>query len=189
MASMSIRSSLTQSLINPRRRSGHRKSPIHISPAMKSPQIRSILSLHNLNQKSPISSHNLDDWVQETAAEIVRNLRRAPLLVQVHDDGRVEMDAAEKEDWEAVATRWRDGGAPAPDGVMLVEEIREKEEEEERETRIWGIVVQGKGSGRVTGYLLKTCRVGSGCTHFCLTRVRDFSESALSQLNSCWLLN
>ncbi|KAF1893539.1 hypothetical protein Lal_00002029 [Lupinus albus] len=64
-------------------------------------------------------------------------------------------------------------------------------------TRVWGVVVQGKGFGcDPICYLLKTCGVGSGpemglglcSTHFCLVRVNSFKEMVQSQLKNCWLL-
>ncbi|CAL5404749.1 unnamed protein product [Camellia sinensis] len=155
------------------------------------------------NNNGALFSSNLDEWMRDSAAEIVKNLREAPLFVQIYaaNNGgatRLETEKAVAEDWPVVARRWKDGDTPSPDGLILVEELGggdEEEEEEERVTRAWGVVVQGKGveCGPVC-YLLKTSRVvGSGlglcCTHFCLMKVQGFRESALSQLTNCWLLD
>lgn len=57
----------------------------------------------------------------------VRNLRKAPLLVQIYASGdgsaeKVETEKAIAVEWPAVTRRWKDGIAPPPDGVILVEE-------------------------------------------------------------------
>ncbi|KAI8524083.1 hypothetical protein RHMOL_Rhmol13G0121800 [Rhododendron molle] len=142
-------------------------------------------------------SETLDEWMRDSTAEIVRNLRKAPLLVQIYasDDEaaeKVETEKAVADEWPAVTRRWKDGVAAPPDGVILVEELAGDEGGEDG-TRAWGMVVQGKGAacGPVC-YLMKTSRVGSGlglgCTHFCLMKVEGVRESALSQLKNCWLL-
>lgn len=67
---------------------------------------------------------------------------------------------------------------------------------EEDGTKAWGVLVQGKGMGRectrTSCYLLKTCRVNSGLglcgTHFSLVKVKNFRESAFSQIKNSWLL-
>ncbi|OIV98069.1 hypothetical protein TanjilG_09562 [Lupinus angustifolius] len=157
----------------------------------------------------------LDVWMRESVVEIVKNLKEAPLLVQVYTKNKnVEGETStsvttEKkvvvEDWTAVKERWETGETPLPEGVIFVEEIGSDESpengsdevREERTTRVWGIVVQGKGFRcDPICYLLKTCRVGSGpgmgmglcSTHFCLVRVKSFKETVQSQLKNCWLL-
>ncbi|KAJ1429810.1 hypothetical protein SESBI_08217 [Sesbania bispinosa] len=152
----------------------------------------------------------LDQWMRESVVEIVKNLKDAPLLVQVYPKRKGETTtlATEKkvvvEDWAAVKERWEAGEAQLPEGVIFVEEIGGDEAEDggergrgERTTKVWGIVVQGKGVGcGPVCYLLKTNRVGSGpgpgmgicSTHFCLVRVKSFKETAQSQLKNCWLL-
>lgn len=146
----------------------------------------------------------LDRWMKESVVEIVKNLREAPLLVQVYPKLGAAATTTEKrvlvEDWPAVKERWERGEAPMPEGVIFVEELEGDEAEEgggERTTRAWGVVVQGKGVGcGPVCYLLKTCRVGSGpgngigvcSTHFCLVKVKDFRETVQSQLKNCWLL-
>lgn len=147
------------------------------------------------------AQERLDRWMRDSVGEIVKNLREAPLLVQVFSE-RAPVAMEKKvvvEDWAAVKERWEAGEAPMPEGVIFVEELDEEEAaaSTERTTRVWGVVVQGKGvgSGPVC-YLLKTSQAGSGpgpgmgilSTHFCLIRVKSFRESARSQLKNCWLL-
>lgn len=160
------------------------------------------------------AQERLDRWMRESVVEIVKNLREAPLLVQVYPKGQKTATLGTKkevvvEDWETVKERWEAGEAPLPEGVIFVEELGGDEAEnggesggangrtKERTTRVWGIVVQGKGVGcGPVCYLLKTSRVGSGpgngmgvfSTHFCLVRVQSFRETAQSQLKNCWLL-
>ncbi|XP_020229051.1 uncharacterized protein LOC109810083 [Cajanus cajan] len=144
----------------------------------------------------------LDRWMRESVVEIVKSLREAPLLVQVHA-GAPSLTTDKKvvvEDWEAVKERWESGDSPLPEGVIFVEELDGEAAEEdggERTTKAWGIVVQGKGVGcGPVCYLLKTSRVGSGpgpgmgvcSTHFCLMKVKNFRETVQSQLKNVWLL-
>ncbi|KAK4273781.1 hypothetical protein QN277_017112 [Acacia crassicarpa] len=146
----------------------------------------------------------LDEWMKNSVEEIVKNLREAPLLVQVYpkkkaDCGEataVRTERAMAYDWPGIVEKWETGETPLPEGVILVEELEDEGEEgEERTTKAWGLVVQGRGlgSGPVC-YLLKTSRVKSGpgmsplCTHFCLVRVKSFRETVESQLKNCWLL-
>jgi hypothetical protein len=154
------------------------------------------------------AQEKLDRWMKESVVDIVKNLKDAPLLVQVYSKKKGEtMLATEKEvvldDWELVKERWETGETPMPEGVIFVEELEEDEAEnggerglKERTTKVWGVVVQGKGVGcDPICYLLKTSRVGSGpgtgmgvfSTHFCLVKVKNFRETAKSQLKNCWL--
>ncbi|XAR71862.1 hypothetical protein NMG60_11018302 [Bertholletia excelsa] len=155
---------------------------------------------------SALVTKRLDDWMRDSAAEIVGNLREAPLLVQVYANNggataRLETErAVAAKDWSLVSQRWKQGLAEVPDGLILVEELcgddddgDETIEEGHSGTKAWGVVVQGKGQDCGPAcYLLKTSRVGSGlgmfCTHFCLVKVQGFMESALSQLTKCWHL-
>lgn len=165
----------------------------------------SVLTPCAVNQRSKndgvLFSENLDEWMRDSTAEIVRNLRKAPLLVQIYANGdgsveKLETEKAIADEWPAVTRRWKEGVATPPDGVILVEEMAGDEdggEDEDGTTKAWGMVVQGKGAecGPVC-YLMKTSMVGSGlglgCTHFCLMKVEGFRESASSQLKNCWLL-
>nr|XP_016490774.1 PREDICTED: uncharacterized protein LOC107810497 [Nicotiana tabacum] len=104
---------------------------------------------------------------------------------------------------------WENGEKRTPDGLIFVEELRDEEDRELNEngkggsleedleeglTKSWGLIVQGKGvEFGPACYLLKTSRVGAGrgmglfCTHFCIVRVKNFRENALTQFKSCWL--
>lgn len=157
----------------------------------------------NYREKGRTGVEKLDKWMRESVVDIVKNLPSAPLLVQVYNDGggvantRLKTEKAEEENWDVVKRKWEKGEAPLPNGVILVEELEDEEEDESEKQRkfdkIWGIMVQGRGKEcRPACYLLKTCSVGSGlgmcCTHFCLVKVKGFRESAKTQLKNCWLL-
>ncbi|XP_054788175.1 uncharacterized protein LOC129294086 [Prosopis cineraria] len=146
----------------------------------------------------------LDGWMKDSVVEIVKNLREAPLLVQVYpkknanggEATALRTEKAEVDDWPGVVQKWETGEAPLPEGVILVEELGDEGKEgKERTTKAWGVVVQGRGvgSGPIC-YLLKTSRVKSGpgmspfCTYYCLVRVKSFRETVESQLKNCWLL-
>ncbi|RHN69805.1 hypothetical protein MtrunA17_Chr3g0128751 [Medicago truncatula] len=100
------------------------------------------------------AQERLDRWMRESVVEIVKNLKEAPLLVQIYSKKKDETTklATEKvEDWEAVKERWETGETPMPEGVIFVEELGEDEAEDggerglkERTTKMWGVVVQGK---------------------------------------------
>ncbi|EEF41592.1 uncharacterized protein LOC8276621 [Ricinus communis] len=153
------------------------------------------------NNKATVVYEKLDKWMHSSVAEIVKNLKEAPLLVHVYDkDETTTALTTEKsvqvENWGAALEKWKKKEIPLPEGVIFVERLDEEDEEEKEQiTRAWGVVVQGKEAecGPVC-YLLKTSRVaGSGfggmcCTHYCLMRVQSFRETALSQLKNCWLI-
>lgn len=157
-----------------------------------------------------IAAEKLDRWMRGSVEEIVKNLKKAPLLVQVYSDGsgeekaEIRAERAVVEEWPAVKGEWESGERRSPDGLIFVEELRDDGEDDceddgednETVTRAWGIVVQGRGAecGSPVCYLLKTSKVGAGigmglfCTHFCLVRVKSFRESAFCQFKNCWLL-
>ncbi|XP_021737846.1 uncharacterized protein LOC110704373 [Chenopodium quinoa] len=147
-----------------------------------------------------------DRWIRESVGEIVKNLREAPLFVHVYGgggpDSRLKTERAVAEDWSELKGKWVKGEEPSPEGIILVEELKEDDlgifEEVEGQNgdceKAWGVLIQGKGEdGGVACYLLKTSRVGCGnlgvfCTHYCLVKVQSFRETARSQLTSCWLV-
>ena len=124
----------------------------------------------------------------------------------VFESKMVMEKAAATEDWAMAKSKWEAGESPMPEGLIFVEELgadSKRHEEEENDnldgvTRAWGVVIQGKGVECPPAcYLLKTstamaaesgCGLGLGCTHFCLVRVKNFRETAASQLRNCWLL-
>lgn len=153
-----------------------------------------------------LAREEMDDWMQESVSEIVKNLREAPLLVEVYSDRngggtRVKTEKAVAEDWPQIDANWKIGEAQSPEGIMLVEELNNEDEDsddddddDENNTRLWGVVIQGKGANCVPCcYLLKTSRVSSNlgffCIHFCLTKVKSFRETAQSQLKNSWLVH
>lgn len=147
----------------------------------------------------------LERWMKQSVVEIVKNLNGSPLFVHVYGSGlgtTLKAERAAAEDWAQLKGKWVKGEEPCPEGIILVEELKEDEmgiwEEEEgqngKSTKAWGVLIQGKGDdGGVACYLLKTSKVGCGnlglfSTHYCLVRVKNFRESAKSQLTSCWLV-
>lgn len=162
---------------------------------------------HRNDRAISSSSDKLDGWMRDSVAEIVKNLRDVPLFVHIYskknsDAGTTLLKterALSEEDWPLIKGKWEKGEATAPEGIILVEELKDKKGLKEQEgegrqtsTKAWGVVVQGKGEDCGPAcYLLKTCKVRSGlglaCTHFCLMRVKSFRETAHSQLTNCWL--
>lgn len=158
------------------------------------------------DEGTAIAQEKLDDWMEGSVVEIVRNLREAPLFVHVYDENRggggggldgesIRLRTEKRvreEDWDCVKMKWEKGEVRKPEGVIYVEELEDGENEQENVNKTWGLVVQGKGAKRGPAcYLLETCRVGSGLgsfsTHFCLMKVKSFRESAWSQLMKSWL--
>lgn len=145
--------------------------------------------------ETDISYDSFDEWMRKSVTEIVKNIKQAPLLVQVYADGEVKTEkAVEAKNWPNVVRE-------NPEGVILVEELMENVNVDENGdldgTKAFGVLIQGKCKGRDSRcksacYLLKTSSVNGGmgafCTHFCLMKVRSFGQSASSQLNECWLL-
>ncbi|XAR66030.1 hypothetical protein NMG60_11012076 [Bertholletia excelsa] len=195
---------------------GNEALPTKVAPSL-SPRKRPRMSLATVTpSESPLATEaahwtgagnrlmiaeKLDEWMRDSAAEIVKNLKQAPLLMQVFADkngeaNRLEAERAIADDWASVTRRWKNGETATPDGVILVEKLGDADAEctEDDGTKAWGIVIQGKGAKErgAACYLLKTSQVRSelefGCTHFCLMKVQGFSQSALSELSNCWLL-
>uniref|UniRef100_A0A1D1Z3P7 Histidinol-phosphate aminotransferase n=1 Tax=Anthurium amnicola TaxID=1678845 RepID=A0A1D1Z3P7_9ARAE len=154
----------------------------------------------------PVSPEKLDEWMRDSVTEIVRNIGEAPFLVHVFSnsskggDGgrlRLEREGAHAESWPHIRRRWSTGAALPPDGVILVEELKGEESaagsEEDGSSKIWGLVVQGRGGvGGAACYILNTCRVRSSfgfCTHFCLARAKCFGDTADVQLKKAWLVH
>ncbi|KAI3748917.1 hypothetical protein L6452_12341 [Arctium lappa] len=143
----------------------------------------------------------LEEWVRGSVTEIVKNIRQAPLLLQIYANGEVKTEKAMKaKSWPNVISE----RSSSPDGIILVEELGEnRDDESSREfkenggTRAFGVLIQGKIKGRdhckSACYLLKTSSVNGGglgfaCSHYCLMKVKSFRETASSQLNGCWLV-
>ncbi|KAL5569637.1 hypothetical protein UlMin_026212 [Ulmus minor] len=156
-----------------------------MSPAVtpvKIPAERKLESLDNGENSKEVAVvyEKLDEWMSESVTEIVKNLRQAPLLVQVYngingDNGRMVMEkAVVEEDWTAKQRKWETGEAAKPEGLIFVEELSNEAKRQEEElvkeqndddgiTKAWGVVVQGKGVECPPAcYLLKTSRVVAG---------------------------
>lgn len=99
------------------------------------------------------SSDELDGWMRDSVAKIVKNLRDVPLLVHIYSKKNsgagttlLKMGRAVSEgDWPLIKGAWEQGEATAPEGIILVEELKDnkaskKDEGEERETstKAWG---------------------------------------------------
>ncbi|KAK1296133.1 hypothetical protein QJS10_CPB15g01625 [Acorus calamus] len=157
------------------------------------------------------SPEKLDLWLRNSISEIVRNIGEAPFLVQVFANDseeetsasssssvvRLEREVALPERWPSIKKRW-EGRDRMPDGIILVEEIKEDEDADcdgeggdDGSRRTWGVIVQGRGGSCVACYILNTTRVPSTmgcCTHFCLIRAKCFSgDTANVQLMKAWL--
>ncbi|KAK6929567.1 hypothetical protein RJ641_005772 [Dillenia turbinata] len=168
-------------------------------------------SLGKKGSRSSVPSERLDEWMRKSVVDIVKNLRRAPLLVQVYPDSKMKTERALEGDWPFLMKEWEEDESKSPEGVIFVEELRDTKAIEGGGgaaaaegsagqigggmgdcTKMWGVLIQGKGvECKPTCYLLKTSSVRSDvdlrCTHFCLMKVKSFRESALSQLTNCWL--
>ncbi|KAM3344844.1 hypothetical protein P3S68_024553 [Capsicum galapagoense] len=167
-------------------------------------------------KEKAILSRNIEEWMNVSMVDIVKNLKQAPLFVHVYaneDDERggqvrrrprIKTERAMLEKWPMMKSEWESGKTTTPDGLIFVQELRDDEEEnrnvnlvedsDEVLKKSWGVIVQEKGiEFGPTCYLLKTSRVRAGrgmdlfCTHFCLVRVKNFRDSALKQFKSCWL--
>ncbi|KAL6326605.1 hypothetical protein AAG906_008467 [Vitis piasezkii] len=153
-----------------------------------------------------LTREKMDEWMRESVSEIVKNLREAPLLVEVYSDRngggtKLKTEKAVAEDWPHIEANWKIGEAQSPEGIMLVEELNNEDEDDDNEndddeenTKLWGVVIQGKEANcGPCCYLLKTSRVSSNlgffCTHFCLIKVKSFRETAESQFKNSWLVH
>ena len=149
----------------------------------------------------------------------MRNIGKAPFLVHLFSNGseseedsapsssssvRVETEPVVSQNWHSIKRRWDLGGNPTPDGIILVEELKEDEEAAENEdnginnnnftqrstNKTLGLLVQGRGVDCSACYILSTCRVLSSvgaCTHFFLVRAKCSGDTADVQLRKAWL--
>ncbi|KAJ4822116.1 hypothetical protein Tsubulata_002841 [Turnera subulata] len=75
----------------------------------------------------------MDQWMRDSVGDIVKNLKEAPLLVQVYSNGedqgrrpKLETErAVEEEDWPTTIERWQKREARLPEGVIFVERLEE----------------------------------------------------------------
>ncbi|KAJ4970452.1 hypothetical protein NE237_003551 [Protea cynaroides] len=162
------------------------------------------------NLKGEISSETLDVWMRNSVSEIVKKIEEAPFLVHLfasNKNGKTEVTQLDREkavadDWPYIKRRWEEKEkCSTPDGIMLIEELKDENEEDEQGRRgdesskkAWGIVIQGKGMNCSPAcYILETCRVGSPsigfCTHFSLVKAKFNGETALQQMKNSWLVH
>ncbi|KAL9270586.1 hypothetical protein AKJ16_DCAP24973 [Drosera capensis] len=104
---------------------------------------------------------------------------------------RLVFEEASPATWPIITSRWKDDNS-TPSGVVLVSELGANDREDwsvdgnddddkcgngSTTTRLWGLVVQGRGMSCPACYVLKTCQVQccfGFCTHFWLSKA-DFS--------------
>ncbi|RVX03021.1 hypothetical protein CK203_016653 [Vitis vinifera] len=97
-----------------------------------------------------LTREKMDEWIRESVSEIVKNLREAPLLVEVYSDRngggtKLKTEKAVAEDWPHIESNWKIGEAQSPEGIMLVEELNNEADDDDNEndddeenTKLWG---------------------------------------------------
>ncbi|XP_071711844.1 uncharacterized protein [Rutidosis leptorrhynchoides] len=147
--------------------------------------------------ESPRVSETLDELMQNSVTEIVKNITQAPLLVQIYSDGQVTTEKSPAEN------NWRNVDKQRS-AVIVVKELQQDSDPVHEYSgdvfdgaKAFGVLIQGRIKGRdeckSRCYLLKTSSVNGGelghiCTHFCLMKVQSFHKSVFEQFNDCWLL-
>ncbi|XP_072974787.1 uncharacterized protein [Typha angustifolia] len=179
------------------RRSFHFQS-IFLEPFLIIKCITALLGAKEEERKKPVTQEKLDDWIKQSISEIVRSVGEAPFLVHIFSgEGkgvRKEREAALPESWPSIKKRWDHENCTPPDGIILVEELKYKDDDDEDGGvghRSWGVVVQGRGMECAAAcYILRTSRVRTSvgfCTHFCLVRAKAFGDPVELQLRNAWL--
>ncbi|ERN16557.1 hypothetical protein AMTRI_Chr11g153490 [Amborella trichopoda] len=156
--------------------------------------------------QDPVSCENLDQWMVDSIPEIVRNIGKAPFLIYVYspmdEEGRWQ-EIVGIDSWNEIRRSLNERG---PDGVILVEELLNKQEDDDdgegqvegacSRSKLWGLLIQGSGADDSCSssrcYILETTRICSTvgfCTHFCLAKAKCFGEAASVQLRNSWLHN
>lgn len=132
--------------------------------------------------------------------QIVKDAGETPLLVHVYDrerQPRLEKEKAQAGSWPRIVQRWKEG-CPVPDGMILAEQLDAPTNSDvavpasKEGSKMWGLLVQGKGLDCPACYVLKTDTVKSTmgyCTYFCLARANCFGEDAVLQLRNSWLVD
>lgn len=151
--------------------------------------------IHNNDIESPRVSENLDEWIQSSVTDIVKNITHAPLLVQIYADGNVTTKKSrEAKNWWNVINVNKHKTSSSLEGVVLVEELPADKCDGDR---AYGVLIQRKIKSRneckSSCYLLKTSSVngeglGHVCTHFCLMKVQSFHKNAFQQFSDSWLV-
>ncbi|KAK9113690.1 hypothetical protein Syun_020487 [Stephania yunnanensis] len=142
-------------------------------------------SWNHRQREATVSADILHYWITNSISEIVRHIREAPFLVYIYSNPnsksdsnpvtlRREIGIAKR--WPRIKRSW-DEGSPVPDGIILVEQLEsftydeDFEERTDSTTRLWGILVQGRGAESHACYLLKTCTVCSVGSTICLNDI------------------
>ena len=172
-------------------RADSRAGKISSDLAKSKTKLRLCLEEFGGGKAEALARERMDEWMRESVSEIVKNLREAPLLVEVYSDRN------------GGGTRLigRSANRDRLKGIMLVEELNNEVEDydddnddDQKNTKLWGVLIQGKGANYgPCCYLLKTGRVSSNCgffcTHFCLMKVKNLRETAESQFKNSWLVH
>lgn len=153
-------------------------------------------------ERRALAMKTMEHWMRESVVEIVQNLRgSSSLLAEVYTEGRggeftLKIGKAGAEDWPEIKEKWKKGETSSPDGIIVVEELKDEGEEDtkvKKEERFWGLMVQGKGFDCAPCcYVLKTNRPNTNlhisCTYFVLIKVQNFNDSAKSQIDRSFLV-
>nr|CAN61688.1 hypothetical protein VITISV_024205 [Vitis vinifera] len=104
-------------------------------------------------ERRALAMKTMEHWMRESVVEIVQNLRgSSSLLAEVYTEGRggeftLKIGKAGAEDWPEIKEKWKKGETSSPDGIIVVEELKDEGEEDtkvKKEERFWGLMVQGK---------------------------------------------
>ncbi|MCL7049500.1 hypothetical protein MKW94_006977 [Papaver nudicaule] len=149
-------------------------------------------------QVPKISADKLDEWMEFSVPEIVKNIGDAPLLVQIYSSMSkgvqglssigsssspssspaaaakqipvLEKMKADAKSWTGVTKRWEEG-SPVPDGIILVEQL--KAEDEKDESEVTGEdVSDGSGSTKTWGVVIQGRGVESASSCYILKTCR-----------------
>ncbi|CAN6467538.1 unnamed protein product [Victoria cruziana] len=145
-----------------------------------------------------VSAENIGRWMQESIPEIVRNIEGAPFLVCLYSKKKGEgvkltgeVVAAEEQSWPRTRQTIEE---KCPHGIILVKELKEIDRKDQEVTsscsKLWGLLVEGRGSCPCLCYILKTTSVCSAfglCTHFCLNRAKCYGDHIEAQVRDSWL--
>ncbi|MCL7051825.1 hypothetical protein MKW94_018150 [Papaver nudicaule] len=144
-----------------------------------------------------ISADKLDEWMEFSVPEIVKNIGDAPLLVQIYSSMSkgvqglssigsssssssspaaarpipvLEKMKADAKSWTGVTKRWEEG-SPVPDGIILVEQLKAEDAKDESEV-IGDDVSDGSGSTKTWGVVIQGRGVESASSCYILKTCR-----------------
>ncbi|MCL7025985.1 hypothetical protein MKW94_020468 [Papaver nudicaule] len=147
-------------------------------------------------QVPKISADKLDEWMEFSVPEIVKNIGDAPLLVQIYSSMSkgvqglssigssssspaaaakqipvLEKMKADAKSWTGVTKRWEEG-SPVPDGIILVEQLKTHEDEKDESEVIGDDVSDGSGSTKTWGVVIQGRGVESASSCYILKTCR-----------------